>query len=284
VSVGGIAGKYLSMVKTVIICSATLAIDNKFDHVTSMTGLSPVKTEVLPTSFEYDKQGFVFVPRGLPVISRTHPDYVDVMKRRVDMAVRLVELSDGGAFILTTANDELDAFATALKLRFPGRTFAQGHRKNPWDGDPQAALEKFRATPDSILVGSKSFWEGVDVPGGALRLVIMAKLPFPQYNDPIVKARERLAGANAFFDVQMVDMLIDLRQGVGRLIRSRDDRGCVAILDSRIWDKAYGGLVRRALPWSNSAVTSDLSVCEKYLPRFAAHFRNEGRQQLMQSR
>jgi ATP-dependent DNA helicase DinG len=112
----------------------------------------------------------------------------------------------------------------------------------------------------------------------------MAKLPFPQYNDPIVKARERLAGANAFFDVQMVDMLIDLRQGVGRLIRSRDDRGCVAILDSRIWDKAYGGLVRRALPWSNSAVTSDLSVCEKYLPRFAAHFRNEGRQQLMQSR
>lgn len=275
VSVGGIAGKYLSTIKTVIICSATLAVDGKFDHVTSMTGLSPTKSDVLPTSFNYDAQGFVFVPRGLPVIGRTAPEYVDVMKRRVDMAVQLVEWSNGGAFVLTTANDELDAFAVALKARFPGRTFVQGHRKNPWDGDPQAALEKFRATPDSILVGSKSFWEGVDVPGGALRLVVMAKLPFPQFNDPIIKARERLAGANAFMDVQLVDMLIDLRQGVGRLIRTRDDRGCVAILDSRIWDKSYGGLVRRALPWSNSVVTSDLTVCQRYLPRFASHFRTQ---------
>lgn len=280
VGVGGIAGKYLGAIKTVVVCSATLAVDGKFDHVTNMTGLSPVKAEVLPTSFNYDAQGFVFIPRDLPVLGRNHPDHGTVMQRRVDMVVRLVELSDGGAFVLTTANDELDAFAVALKRRFPGRTFAQGHRKNDWDGDPQAALQKFRDTPDSILVGSKSFWEGVDVPGGALRLVIMAKLPFPQYNDPIVKARERLAGANAFHDVQLVDMLIDLRQGVGRLIRSKDDRGCVAILDSRIWDKSYGGAIRRALPWSNAAVTSDMKQCERYLPRFAAHFRNLGRADL----
>lgn len=275
VSVGGIAGKYFSSIKTIVVCSATLAVDGEFDHVTSMTGLAPAKTEILPTAFNYDAQGFVFVPRDLPAIGRTHPDYVTVMQRRVDMAVRLVELSDGGAFILTTANDELDAFTTALKERFPGRTFAQGHRKNPWDGDPNAALKLFRATPDSILIGSKSFWEGVDVPGGALRLVVMAKLPFPQYNDPIIKARERLAGASAFRDVQLVDMLIDLRQGVGRLIRSKDDRGCVAVLDSRIWDKSYGGAVRRALPWSNSAITSDMAVCERYIPRFVAHFRRK---------
>lgn len=274
VSVGGIAGKYLAGIKTVIVCSATLAIDGGFDHVTSMTGIAPVKSEVLPTSFNYDAQGFVFVPRNLPAIGRNHPDYVEVMARRVAIAVRLVEWSNGGAFILTTANDELDAFATALKARFPGRTFAQGHRKNPWDGDPQSALDQFRKTSNSILVGSKSFWEGVDVPGGALRLVIMAKLPFPQFNDPIIKARERIAGANSFRDVQMVDMLIDLRQGVGRLIRTKGDRGCVAILDSRIWDKAYGGAVRRALPWSNGLVTSDEKVPERYLPRFAAHFQN----------
>ena len=273
VSVGGIAGKYFGAIKTIVVCSATLAVDGEFDHVTSMTGLSPAKAEILPTSFNYDAQGFVFVPRDLPAIGRNHPDYAAVMQRRVDLAVKLVTLSDGGAFILTTANDELDAFAVALKERFPGRTFAQGHRKNPWDGDPNAALKLFRATPDSILIGSKSFWEGVDVPGGALRLVIMAKLPFPQYNDPIIKARERLAGKDAFRDVQLVDMLIDLRQGVGRLIRSKDDRGCVAILDSRIWDKSYGGAVRRALPWSNNAVTSDIAVCERYIPRFAAHFR-----------
>jgi Rad3-related DNA helicase len=273
VSVGGIAGKYFSAIKTIVVCSATLAVNDAFDHVTSMTGLSPAKAEVLPTSFNYDAQGFVFVPRELPAIGRNNPDYAVVMQRRVDMAVKLVELSDGGAFILTTANDELDAFAVALKQRFPGRTFVQGHRKNPWDGDPNAALKLFKATPDSILVGSKSFWEGVDVPGGALRLVIMAKLPFPQFNDPIIKARERLAGKDAFRDVQMVDMLIDLRQGVGRLIRSKDDRGCVAILDSRIWDKTYGGAVRRALPWSNAAITSDMKVCERFIPRFVAHFR-----------
>lgn len=273
VSVGGIAGKYLGAIKSVIVCSATLAIEGGFDHVTHMTGVAPARTDILPTSFNYDAQGFVFIPRGLPVLGRKHPEYDEVMARRVAMAVKLVELSEGGAFILTTANDELDAFGDALKKRFPNRTFVQGHRKREWDGDAPSALAKFRAVPDSILVGSKSFWEGVDVQGGALRLVIMAKLPFPQYNDPIIKARERLAGATAFKDVQLVDMLIDLRQGVGRLIRSKDDRGCVAILDSRVWDKQYGGAVRRALPWSNAAVTSDLTVCERYLPRFAAHFR-----------
>jgi len=136
-------------------------------------------------------------------------------------------------------------------------------------------LQKFKATPDSILVGSKSFWEGVDIPGGALRLVIMAKLPFPQFGDPIVKARERIAGENSFRDVQMVDMLIDLRQGIGRLIRTREDRGCAVILDSRVWEKSYGGLVRQALPWSNKLITSDFAVCERIIPRFAAHFKKQ---------
>lgn len=273
VGVAGIAGKYLSKLKTVVLCSATLAVDGGFGHVTSVTGVAPTRTEILPTSFNYDAMGFVYVPRDLPVVGRNNPTHGEVMRQRVERAVRLCELSDGGAFVLTTANDELDAFAEALKARFPGRTFAQGHRRNPWDGDANTALARFRATRDAILVGSKSFWEGVDVPGGALRLVVMAKLPFPQYNDPIVKARERLAGESAFRDVQLVDMLIDLRQGVGRLIRTRDDRGCVAILDSRIWNKTYGGAVRRALPWSSNLVTSEISVPEKYLPKFAAHFK-----------
>ena len=273
VGLGGIMGRYLGQLKTVVLCSATLAIDGEFDHVESMTGISPKKTEILPTSFNYDSMGFVYIPRDLPVLGRQHPEYQDVFKRRVDRAVRLCELAEGGAFILTTANDELDMFAEALKRKFGQRVLVQGHRKNPWDGDAPTALAKFRDTKDAILVGSKSFWEGVDVPGGALRLVIMAKLPFPQYNDPIIKARERIAGTSAFRDVQLVDMLIDLRQGVGRLIRTKDDRGCVAILDSRVWDKQYGHSVRRALPWSNGLVTSDMAVPERYLPKFAAHFR-----------
>jgi ATP-dependent DNA helicase DinG len=274
IHVGGIAGRYLSALKAVVVCSATLAVNNNFDRVKHMTGLTPIKTDVLPTSFNYAAQGFVYIPRDLPSVGRTDANYVTLMAQRVDLAVQLVTLSDGGAFILTTANDELDAYAAALKKKYPRRTFVQGHKKNPWDGDAQAVLRAFRATKDALLVGSKSFWEGVDVPGSALRLVIISKLPFPQYNDPIVQARERLAGASAFNDVSLADMLVVLRQGVGRLIRSQDDRGCVAILDSRIWDKSYGGAVRCALPWPHALVTSKLSACETYLPKYAAYFKS----------
>lgn len=271
INVGGIARAYLKAAKTVVLCSATLAVDGDFEPITRMIGVTPTKTEILPSSFAYDRQGFVFIPRDLPVVSRGDKEtYAAVMARRVATACDLVRLSGGGAFVLTTANDELDAFATALRAQFPGRVFAQGHRRTPWDGDAPTALAKFRATPDAVLVGSKSFWEGVDVPGRALRLVILAKLPFPQAQDPIIKARQRLAGASAFNDVNLVDMLIGLRQGVGRLIRSRQDRGCVAILDSRIWSKAYGGMVRRALPWSNQLVTSNFAHCVQLLPRYRA--------------
>lgn len=279
VRLDGIMGSFFSGVKTKVLTSATLAINGSFAHLEEMTGVKFDVTDVLASPFDYDAQGFVYVPRDaaqVPKGPRNSPEeenrpYLDALALRVDRAVRLIELSNGGAFVLTTANEELDAFARALKARFPGRTFAQGHRNNEWDGDPPAALDKFRSVENSILVGSKSFWEGVDVVGGALRLVIVAKLPFPQVNDPIVKAREKLS-ANPFAEVQMTDMLIDLRQGVGRLIRSRNDRGCVAILDNRIWIKRYGGTVLASLPWSRGLVTTDLAMCERYLPRFAKYF------------
>lgn len=279
VRLDGIMGSFFAGVKTKVLTSATLAINRSFAHLEEMTGIKFDVTDVLASPFDYDAQGFVYVPRDAAQVPKGPRDasdeesrpYLDALRLRVDRAVRLVELSDGGAFVLTTANEELDAFARALKARFPGRTFAQGHRNNEWDGDPPAALDKFRSVENSILVGSKSFWEGVDVVGGALRLVIVAKLPFPQVNDPIVKARERLS-ANPFAEVQMADMLIDLRQGVGRLIRSRNDRGCVAILDNRVWTKRYGGTVLASLPWSRGLVTTDLAMCERYLPRFAKYF------------
>jgi ATP-dependent DNA helicase DinG len=279
VRLDGIMGSFFAGVKTKVLTSATLAINGSFAHLEEMTGIKFDVTDVLASPFDYDAQGFVYVPRDAAQVPKGPRDasdeesrpYLDALKLRVDRAVRLVELSDGGAFVLTTANEELDAFARALKARFPGRTFAQGHRNNEWDGDPPAVLDKFRSVENSILVGSKSFWEGVDVVGGALRLVIVAKLPFPQVNDPIVKAREKLS-ANPFAEVQMADMLIDLRQGVGRLIRSRNDRGCVAILDNRVWTKRYGGTVLASLPWSRGLVTTDLAMCERYLPRFARHF------------
>ena len=280
VRLDGIMSSFLGQVKSVVLTSATLAVNGSFAHLEELTGVKPAVTDVLASPFDYDAQGFVYIPKDTAQVARSgrrdDPDadnqpYHAALQLRVDRAVRLIELSDGGAFVLTTANEELDAFARALKARFPGRTFAQGHKGAEWDGDPPSALAKFLATKNSVLIGSKSFWEGVDVAGGALRLVIVAKLPFPQVNDPIAKAREKLA-ANPFAEVQMTDMLIDLRQGVGRLIRSRGDRGCVAILDNRIWTKRYGGAVLNSLPWSRSLITTDLSTCEKYLPLFARHF------------
>lgn len=283
VRLDGIMKTFLDQIKTKLLTSATLAVNGTFSHLEEMTGVKPDITDILASPFDYDAQGFVYVPRDAAQVARIgrrdapetdNQPYLDALQLRVDRAVKLVELSEGGAFILTTANEELDAFTRALKAKFPGRVFAQGHKGNEWDGDPPAALERFLKVDNSILIGSKSFWEGVDVPGGALRLVIVAKLPFPQINDPIVKAREKLS-ANPFSEVQMADMLIDLRQGVGRLIRSKTDRGCVAILDNRIWTKRYGGYVLSSLPWSRGLVTTDLSMCERYLPRFAKYFARE---------
>jgi ATP-dependent DNA helicase DinG len=270
ISVAGIAKNYLSTVKSVVLCSATLANDGTFNHVRTVTGVPATREDILPTVFNYPKQGFAYIPKDLPGLTRNHPDYADVMRDRVARAVRLVELSDGGAFILTTANDELKMFAEAMKAKFKGRAFAQGR---DWDGDPNAALAKFMSVPNSVLIGSKSFWEGVDVPGGALRLVVITKLPFPRVGDPIVEARKERAGDRGFVEVYVSDMLTELRQGVGRLIRTKDDRGGVAILDSRVWTKPYGGSVMRALPWKGNQVTPDLGVCEKNLPLVAAYYR-----------
>lgn len=270
ISVAGIAKNYLSTVKSVVLCSATLANDGTFGHVRSVVGVPASKEDILPTVFNYPRQGFAYIPKDLPGLTRNHPDYMNTMRDRVDRAVRLVELSEGGAFILTTANDELKLFAEAMKAKFRGRAFAQGR---DWDGEPNAALAKFQSVPDAVLIGSKSFWEGVDVPGGALRLVVIAKLPFPRVGDPIVEARKERAGDRGFVEVYVSDMLTDLRQGVGRLIRTKDDRGGVAILDSRVWTKPYGSAVIRALPWSGNQVTSDLRVCEKNLPLVASYYK-----------
>jgi ATP-dependent DNA helicase DinG len=269
VNLGGLAKAYFKGIKSVIITSATLAAAGSFDHIVDTVGVTPTKTEILPTTFDYEAQGFAYVPKDLPYRTRQADDYAEIMERKVQRAIDLCRLSQGGAFVLTTANDELDMFASRLKREFPGRVFAQGHSRTGWDGDPATILAQYLKTPNAILVGSKSFWEGVDVAGERLRLVIIPKLPFPIFGDPIVRARERLAGDAAFQKVQLVDMLTDLRQGVGRLIRSRTDRGVVALLDSRVWEKRYGKQVRAALQFP---VTSDFAQCERYLPRFVTYF------------
>jgi Rad3-related DNA helicase len=115
------------------------------------------------------------------------------------------------------------------------------------DTSAPQALAQFIATPHSALLGLKTFWEGIDIPGDKLRLVIITKLPFPNTRDPIIKARCEKAAERAFVDIQLPEMISDLRQGVGRLIRSKTDRGVIAILDSRLLTKAYKGAVLNSL-------------------------------------
>jgi len=271
VNLGGIAYSYLSKIKTVIVTSATLAVGGSFEHLSDVIGVKPTKEEVLPSTFDLASQGFLYVPRDLPYLSRKAPEYQEAMDKRIDRCVDLVKMSQGGAFILTTANDELDQVAHALMKRTSFPIFVQGHSRNPWHGDPQTILQQFLKAKDGVLVGSKSFWEGVDVAGERLRLVIIMKLPFPVPSDPLVQARKwKYEGIAGFKNVDLVDMVMDLRQGAGRLIRSKDDRGIVAVLDSRLWGKPYAREVKSALGFP---VTDDLELCRKFLPLFLAHFR-----------
>lgn len=299
ITLGGLARTYFTGVKSVIVTSATLAVNKSFEHLDDVIGVRPTKTMILPPTFDYDMAGFAFVPPDLPTIPYKDPDREEktaaVQRRRLDYATRLVKLSRGGAFVLATSYDDLNEHASHLARTTPHRVFAQISGKvrrewylnnyhqredaNPWYGEPQAILDRFLATPDAVLVGAKSFWEGVDVVGEQLRLVILTKLPFPNPSDPLVQARHRpwiewaLERGDSHEDakwfawgkVDQVDMLIDLRQGIGRLIRSKLDRGVIAILDTRAIRSKYSDVIKGSIEFR---ITDQFAKCEKYLPRF----------------
>lgn len=268
IQVGGLAKKYFQGIKTVVVTSATLAYEGKFDAVVAAVGVQPTHMAALATTFDYKKQGFAYVPKNLVTRPRSDGGYNASMLEKVERAIWLCDLSKGGAFVLTTANDELDIFATHMKAAFPGKVFAQKHSRNPWDGDPPAVLAKFLETPDAILIGAKSFWEGVDVPGRQLRMVIIPRLPFPIATDPVLQALVEKAGGGVvgFNRVTVPAMITDLRQGVGRLIRTQKDLGTVAILDDRMWTKPYGATARRYVSFG---ITPEDGTCEKAVPWFS---------------
>lgn len=296
ITLGGLAKNYFTGVRSVILTSATLAVNKGFDHMNDVVGVRPSQSMILPPTFDYGAQGFAFVPRDLPSIPKGDEAAPAVAAKRLDYCSRLVKLSRGGTFVLATSYDDLNDHAFHLAKSTPHRVFAQLNEKirqrwyqtgytqepdaNPWFGEPPAILARFLTTPNGVLVGAKSFWEGVDVVGKQLRLVILTKLPFPNISDPMIKARRRPiiswmleqgqtrkeAEQYAWSQVDLVDMLIDLRQGVGRLIRSKSDRGVIVILDSRVWTKPYGTIVKQSLEFG---VTDQFAKCEKWLPLFA---------------
>jgi ATP-dependent DNA helicase DinG len=194
----------------------------------------------LPSPFDYAAQSALYVPRTFP--APRDEDYFDAATREI---VKLVDITRGGAFVLCTSHRQMKAFASELRRKWKYPTFVQG------EAPKQALLSRFRAAGDAVLFATSSFWEGVDVPGRALRLVVIDKLPFEAPTDPVVAARiARLKerGVEPFVNYQVPMATLALKQGFGRLIRSRSDVGIVAILDKRLLTKGYGRTMLDALP------------------------------------
>ena len=244
-------GAYLPE-KNITYLSATLALDAKFDDFAKRVGLSfkPYTAEVFPSPFDLRKQAHLFVPKreGMPFPDTFGGEAQQAFRDALGEHVcQLIYASQGDAFVLFSSKAELEHVKQYLHSKmFPYPIYAQG------EFSAEDALARYRVTPKATLLGLKSFWEGVDVSGDKLFLVIICKLPFPNARDPIVKARKeeidsKNNGGSSFAFVDVPDMLFDLRQGVGRLIRSQKDRGMIAILDSRIHHKPYGKGVLRTI-------------------------------------
>lgn len=246
IDLGGLfRDRVFERVGAVVLTSATLTSGDGFGFLRSRMGLNgavtvPVDEISVASPFDYARAAILYTPRDLPDASDA-----SFTARAADRIAELVALTGGGAFILCTSVRSMRALAAALRGRTPRTPLLQG------DAPKLTLLRRFRAERDAVLVATMSFWEGVDVPGDALRLVVIDKIPFAVPTDPIVRARCSAledAGENPFSAYSVPQAAITLKQGFGRLIRSRTDRGIVAILDRRIRTRGYGSVLRRGLP------------------------------------
>jgi ATP-dependent DNA helicase DinG len=246
-----------------VFTSATLSMGEDFAHFTSRLGLNDAETLAIPSPFDFETQALLYLPAQLPdPASPAHTGAV------IDVAVPLIEASAGGAFVLFTSHRALQRAAQLLRDRWT--LLADYPLLVQGEAPREQLLRRFRETGNAVLLGTASFWEGVDVKGDALRLVIIEKLPFSSPDDALTKARiEHLkaSGGNAFREYQLPEAALALKQGVGRLIRSETDRGVVVICDPRLIDKPYGRVLRASLP--PMPVTRVAGDAEKFLRRIA---------------
>jgi ATP-dependent DNA helicase DinG len=223
-----------------IFTSATLSVANKFDHFSNNLGLFNADSASWGSPFDYANQSLFYHPKGLP-----QPNDPDFIPQIIEFAVPVLQASQGRAFFLFTSHRALKEAAELLEKKVDFPLLIQGSRPKG------LLLEQFKAAGNAILLGTSSFWEGVDVRGEALSCVIIDKLPFASPGDPVLKARMDAMtkqGRNPFFTYQLPSAVIALRQGIGRLIRDVTDRGVLMVCDPRLLKRSYGQIFLDSVP------------------------------------
>jgi ATP-dependent DNA helicase DinG len=238
-----------------VFTSATLAVDGSFEHFTSRMGLQEAECQQLDSPYDFARNALLYLPEDLP-----DPGSASYTRAVMDAAMPVLEASRGRAFMLFTSHRALKEAADLLAERMNYPLLVQGAAPR------RELLKRFREAGDAVLMGTSSFWEGVDVRGPALSCVIIDKLPFASIGDPVLQARlEALAarGGNPFKSLQMPQAVITLKQGIGRLIRDEHDTGVLMICDPRLMSRSYGRAFLNSLP--EMPVTHELTEVESFL-------------------
>jgi len=237
-----------------IFTSATLSVAGNFSHFIDRLGIADAETLRLESPFDFRRQAVLYVPEDLPT-----PDMPDYTRRLVDNMVPVIEAAKGRTFFLFTSHRALREAAELLRDRISYPLLVQG------EAGRRQLLEDFRERGNAVLLGTSSFWEGIDVRGEALSCVIIDRLPFASPGDPVAAARiERIKRerGNPFRDYQLPQAVLTLRQGAGRLIRDVQDHGVLVIADPRLIDKSYGKLFLNSLPGMTR--TRKVEVVERF--------------------
>jgi len=240
---------------TVILTSATLTVGGRFDYIRQRLGIDHAKDRALPQEFDYQKQALFYMPRRMPDVRDG-----GFAAKAADEIVRLLELSQGRAFCLFTSYAQMNDLFERVRPRVSFPLLLQGTAPR------SVLLERFKNTEAAVLFATASFWQGVDVPGEQLSCVIVDRLPFAVPSDPIVAARVQALqedGRNAFAEFQVPQAVLALKQGFGRLIRTKTDRGVLALLDTRIQRMPYGKIFLESLP--RYGTTQELAEIARFL-------------------
>jgi ATP-dependent DNA helicase DinG len=241
--------------ETVILTSATLTVGGKFEYIRQRLGIDHALESALPQEFDYASQALLYLPGALPDVRDA-----TFSAKAAEEIVRLLEAAEGRTFCLFTSYAQMNELYERVKTRVAYPLLLQGTAPR------SILLERFRTTPQAVLFATSSFWQGVDVPGEQLSCVIVDRLPFAVPSDPVVAARVNALkedGRDAFSEYQVPQAVLALKQGFGRLIRTKTDRGILALLDNRIQRMRYGKIFLESLP--SYGMTHDVGEAARFL-------------------